>query len=70
MKDLIKTPEIKPKKTIKPNIFVKPSSLNFTEDEFKELSKKIFLRFSDDKKDKIQEICKKLYGHRISKRIY
>ena len=67
MKDLIKTPEIKPKKIIKPNIFVKPSSLNFTEDEFKELSKKIFLRFSDDKKDKIQEICKKLFGHRISK---
>ena len=67
MKDLTKTPKIKPKKIIKPNIFVKPSSLIFTKDEFKELRKKIFLRFSDDKKDKIQEICKKLYGHRISK---
>ena len=67
MKDLIKTPEVKPKKKLRPYIFKKPSSLNFTEDEFKELSKKIFLRFSDDKKDKIQEICKKLFGHRISK---
>ena len=63
MKDVIKTPEIKPKKKIiRPHIFVKPTSLNS-----KELRKKLFLSLSDDKKDKIKEICKKLYGHRISK---
>jgi|TARA_Y100000996_G_C22365263_1_gene578654 hypothetical protein len=48
MKDLIKTPEIKPKKKILPYIFKKPSSLK-------------------NEKDKIQEICKKLYGHKILK---
>tara|TARA_B100001063_G_C16777636_1_gene566984 strand:- start:908 stop:1486 length:579 start_codon:yes stop_codon:yes gene_type:complete len=48
MKDLIKTPEIKPKKKIIPYIFKKPSSLK-------------------NEKDKIQEICKKLYGHNILK---
>ena len=47
MKDLIKTPEIKPKKKILPYIFKKPSSLK-------------------NEKDKIQEICKKLYGHKVS----
>lgn len=48
MKEIIKTPKIKPKKKLLYPNFLKPSSL-------------------ENEKDKIQEICKKLYGHKILK---